>query len=295
MIYSVTFNPSFDMVFSLNPAFHPGNTYDHIPWLGHAGGKGNNVARAIKQLGGPVTAVGFYGGAVGAMIQRLLSLQQIPCLAASVSESSRVCLTLLTEDVTEIRGQGPEVSRHTSRTLLQRLRSQLKSSDWITLSGSLPPGLTADDVIEWVTTLRPHCQGIVADLSGDNLLAAYEAGVKAICPNLTEFQQLPDNAPSLRLAHILVTEGPDGVLWYPLSHTSRRRIFAPVVPTRNPVGAGDVFVGALVYSLWQRQDWDRALIRAVAAASASVVTDGVGDIDGALLQEIMPQVYIGTP
>ena len=295
MIYCVTFNPSFDLVFSLDSGCDQGETYNQIPWEGRAGGKGNNVARAIKQLGGPATAVGFYGGAMGAMIQQLLTEQHIGCLAESVSGSSRVCLTLLTGEITEIRGLGPNVSTEISRVLLQRLRTQLKPSDWITLSGSLPPGLSADDVTEWITTLRPYCQGIIADLSGANLVAAYKAGVDAICPNLLEYQQLPNNFMMSRLSHIFITQGPDGVLWYRPSPTPPQRIFAPVVPIKNPVGAGDVFVGALAYSLWQGQEWNEALVRSVAAASASVVTKGVGDIDVSLFKELIPRVHLGEP
>ena len=151
-------------------------------------GKGNDVARTIKQLGGCVTAVVFYAGAVGTLIQQLLNRQQIPCLIESVPGSTWVCLTFLAGEVTEIRGQGPEMSTGTSRSLLQHLRQRLKATDWVTLSGSLPPGLSADDVIEWVTTLRPYCQGIIADLSGDNLLAVYNVGINAICPTLAEYQ-----------------------------------------------------------------------------------------------------------
>ncbi len=295
MIYAVTFNPSLDMVFALPPGLPPGDTYNHVPWMAHAGGKGNNVARAIKQLGGPVTAVGFYGGVIGQTIQQLLSQQQISSLTTAISGSSRVCLTLLTDSVREMRGEGPTISPHTSRTLLERLRQQLTPSDWVTLSGSLPPGLSADDVKEWVRCLRPHCQGIIADLAGDNLIAACEAGVTAICPNAAEYQDLLAKSWNAYPVHVVVTEGPRGVLWHPPNGDPPQRIYAPTVPERNPVGAGDVLVGILAYGLWQGQDWPHALMRAVAAASASVVTKGVADIDQSLLKQLIPQVSRGSP
>lgn len=292
MIYAVTFNPSVDMVFALPTPLHPGDTYNHIPWTAYAGGKGNNVARAINQLGGPVTAVGFYGGAMGLLMRQLLAEQHIPCLKESVRGSSRVSLTLLPEKITEVRGQGPEVSHRKSRTLLERLRRRLTSRDWITLSGSLPPGLSADDITEWVHTLRPHCQGIIADLAGDNLLAACKAEVTAVCPNAAEYQPLAHELGTHNRMHLVITEGPLGVLWYPPDPFPTERIYAPAVTVKNPVGAGDVFLGSLVYGLWQGQDWRSALIRAVAAASASVATEGVSEIDLALFQEILPHVYM---
>lgn len=287
MIYAVTFNPSWDVVMTLPTTLYSGHTYNQVSWTGYAGGKGNNVARAIQQLGGDVTAVGFYGGAVGDWILQALTAQQIPYLVATTTESSRLCLSLLdSQHVTEIRGHGPWVSPETSHSLLCQVRDHLQPHDWVTISGSLPPGLSADDITLWVNTLRPHCQGIIADLAGDPLIAAWEAGVSAICPNRQEYDQLPMGALSPRPQHRVITQGADGVLWYPAESDTPQTIQAPAVPVQNPVGAGDVLVGALVHALSQQQSWADALGYAVTAASASVVTAGIADIDRNLLAHL---------
>ncbi|WP_053957977.1 1-phosphofructokinase family hexose kinase [Sulfobacillus thermosulfidooxidans] len=287
MIYAVTFNPSWDVVLRLPTALYRGHTYNRVSWTGYAGGKGNNVARAIQQLGGEVTAVGFYGGAIGDWIRHALAAQQIPYLAEPTTDSSRICLSLLdNQQVTEIRGEGPWVSPETSQALLRQVRNRLQPQDWVTISGSLPPGLSADDITQWVHTLRPHCQGIIADLAGDPLIAAWEAGVRAICPNRQEYEQLPAGVLSSRSQHRVITRGAEGVLWYPAEGDIPQTIRAPHVPVRNPVGAGDVLVGALVHALSLQQSWSDALVYAVRAASASVVTEGVAEIDRNVLAQL---------
>ncbi|PSR22986.1 MAG: phosphofructokinase [Sulfobacillus benefaciens] len=294
MIYAVTFNPSYDVVFALNSDFRIGGTFNQVPWTGFAGGKGNNVARAIKQLGGEVTAVGFYGGPLGDIILRLLTQTRIPYLNEPAADSSRLCLTLLTDRVTEIRGQGPYVSCDASLTLLRRLQSQIRPTDWITLSGSLPAGLSPNTVTQWIETLRSSCQGIIADLAGENLIAAWEAGVTAICPNQNEYVALSTKPTPSPSQHIIITRGAEGMLWYPPMATTPQKISVPAIPAKNPVGAGDVFVGALAFALSQKSSWKASLTQAIATASASVATPGVAEIDQELFIALQSQVTI-TP
>lgn len=283
MIYAVNWNPAADITLRLDTALRAGEVYQRVESLWRAGGKGNNVARAVHRWGIPVTAVGFYGGDVGHAIQKRLELSGIPMLIKDIEGSNRLCLTVVDGmgQITEIREMGPRVTPADSQELLLNLSKRLATRDWVTLSGSFAPGLPADTVVSWVTALEPLCQGVLVDMSGASLSLAWQAGATAICPNLEEFQHVEEELSRTRnpTGHILVTEGAEGLRWFSPGPTAVRRVRAPRVVVSNTVGAGDVFLGTLVSRLSEDENWDDAIAAGVAAASASVMTDSVADFD----------------
>ena len=287
MIYSITFNPALDVAIFLDSALEPGVIYDRATWVMRPGGKGNNVARAIRQLGGAVVAVGFYGGPLGRLLQAELEELGIPVLSAIMDGSNRLGLTMVRGNaVTEIRTVGSPVSSAASTQLLKQLANQLGPEDWVTISGSLPPGLSEKTVDVWVSTLQPRCRGVLADLSGPALVAAWDAGAILICPNRAEYESVAARIRPSPTQHLVITDGASGILWQGPDHPSPLHIPAPPVPVKNPVGAGDVFLGALTFFLHHDWSWAQALSEAVRVAAASVTTEAVADIDLSLLSAL---------
>jgi len=45
------------------------------------------------------------------------------------------------------------------------------------------------------------------------------------------------------------------------------------------VGAGDIFLAYLIDAYWAEEDWKKALLVSSAAASSSVSTEAIGEID----------------
>lgn len=287
MIWAVTFNPSRDMTFYVEGSWHPATICTARSVYARAGGKGNNVARVIHELGYPVTAVGVYGGPTGEVVQKALESSGIPVLAEVALGDTRTCLTIVDGDgrVTEIREPGPSVDAATVERLLDQLLSVVGPGDWVTLSGSLPPGLGIEIWPRWIGALRARCRGVLVDTSGANLLAAAEAKPLVLLPNRAEWEeaQLADIRP------LLITDGELGALWYP-PEGPPWRIRSPKVPVKNTVGAGDALLGGLVTGLGQGCGWDGALRLAVAVAASSVTSPAVADIDRHLIETLLPQV-----
>ena len=74
------------------------------------GGKGVNVARAIKRLGRPVIATGFAGGPTGTRIVEQLTTESILTDFVRIGEESRTNTAVLdptTGEQTEINERGP--------------------------------------------------------------------------------------------------------------------------------------------------------------------------------------------
>src|SRR5438874_11909982 len=78
-----------------------------------AGGKGVNVARALKLLGRPVIATGLAGGATGARILELLAGEAILNDLTRIAGESRTNLAVIdppSGEPTEVNERGPEVT-----------------------------------------------------------------------------------------------------------------------------------------------------------------------------------------
>lgn len=296
MIWCVTLNPSLDTTLLMGQAWKPGSIHAATASMVQAGGKGNNVARAIQALGGPVTSVGPYGGAVGQAIVNLLQEKAIPVLSYPIIGENRICLTIVGPEgeITEIRPPGPAIPLALSRRILTSLADQVKPSDWVTLSGSLPPGLPMNHYAEWVTGLKDRCRGIIVDTSGAALIAAYGASPTAVVPNVDELaclEQSLDSTGPLSDTQVVVTRGAGGVEWRsPQGRGGDRHWEPPTVSSHNTVGAGDVFLGALVHALHQHGDWPRAIPFAVAIAAASVETPDVATFSPERGLELLPLV-----
>ena len=73
MIVTVTMNAAIDRTLTV-PNFQRGQRHRASAGLTLAGGKGINIARALKQLGVPVVATGLAGGRTGTRIVEELKM-----------------------------------------------------------------------------------------------------------------------------------------------------------------------------------------------------------------------------
>ncbi len=76
MIITVTLNAAMDKSLSV-PSFQLGHRHRTVEQQATPGGKGVNVARLLKELGQPVIATGFAGGATGTRIVETLTADSI--------------------------------------------------------------------------------------------------------------------------------------------------------------------------------------------------------------------------
>src|SRR4051794_41961999 len=76
MILTVTLNAAIDRTVAV-PSFRQGNRHRAVEASTVAGGKGVNVARALKLLDRPVIATGLAGGPTGARLMERLAAEAI--------------------------------------------------------------------------------------------------------------------------------------------------------------------------------------------------------------------------
>lgn len=287
-IVTLTLNPSIDVTAEADVVQHT-----HKIRVSDAqsdpGGGGLNVTRVINELGGSSIALYLSGGTTGQMLDEILGERGIPRRRINIEQSTRVC-NLIFERSTGLEyrfiPEGPIVSELEWKRCLLALRDL--EWDWCVGSGSLPRGIPADFYAELSKAVQARGGHLVLDTSGKPLELALEyGGVTLFKPSEGEFAKLvgralPTQDDMIRAAKeligtgrvkiIAITMGGDGALLV----TGDNHVFleAPPVEVKSASGAGDSFVGGMIYGLASGQIPEDAFRLGVACGTASVMTVG---------------------
>lgn len=253
-----------------------------------AGGKGINVARVYRSLGGRAVATGFLGGSNGDFIAGQLVREEIPGDFVRTTEESRVAIAVLDPKAhtqTEVNEAGPHVSEREVALLVNKVQSLLADARWLVLSGSIPPGVPIDIYARLIRLAWSAGVRTVLDTSGDPLLAGIGERPYLAKPNRQELAALgmpigewavaPAVAEELRarfgLGLALVTGGANGAVL--ATPEGAWRAAAPKIDVVSAVGSGDSLTAAFVWELDENPgDYESALAWGVAAGAANALT-----------------------
>jgi tagatose 6-phosphate kinase len=292
LILTVTLNAAVDKTYRVE-RFTLDRVHRPTEWRIVAGGKGINVARVYQSLGGKALATGFLGGYNGRFIARSLKEEGIAADFVRTQEESRVCIAVvdpLANTQTEINEIGPQVSPSEVKSLKRKFEKLVRSHpfDFVTLSGSIPPGVHDGiyaELIEIGKSAGMHC---VLDASGDALKIGVHSLPWMVKPNLYEMQSLI----GLPLANdeeiaqaalsvmgtgievVCVTQGRRGCIC-----ASEKRLWKAVPPEIefvSAVGSGDSLLGAFLWALSQGWDVSAAVTMGVSAGAANASVYGAG-------------------
>ena len=156
MILTVTLNVALDRTVAV-PRMALGNRHRVVDTRRAAGGKGVNIARALKCLGEPVIATGFAAGPTGARIRELLDAEQVLHDFVEVAGDSRTNLSVVdptSGEQTEINERGPQVTAADLERFKERLLYLAGGAEICVIAGSLPPSAEADHYAELIAGLR---------------------------------------------------------------------------------------------------------------------------------------------
>ena len=290
-IVTLTLSPALDCATSVQ-RLHPDAKLRCSPPSYAPGGGGINVARAIHKLGGHALALCPIGGPSGQHLLELLSAEGVAVQALPISAWTRECINLVALDsAQQYRLVMPAacLSPAEQMQLLQRLR-ELRSCDYLLISGSMPAGLDADFLPRLLHCARQLGARCILDSGAETLRQGLDCGgLYLIKPNRHELSalagvtigepaQLAEIARSLlapgRCEALLVSLGAEGALL--ATATLSEFIPAPAVPKHSSVGAGDSLLGAATLQLAGGASWSAAARYGVAAGSAAIMAEGTG-------------------
>src|SRR2546425_8423973 len=135
VIVTVTLKAALDRTLTV-PNFQLGHRHRASQGLTLAGGKGINVARALKRLDVPVVATGLAGGRTGMRIIEELTTEAILNDFVRIVDESRTSTAVVDPTAgsyTEINEWGPEVTAAELETLMGKLHYLSRGADFVVL------------------------------------------------------------------------------------------------------------------------------------------------------------------
>ena len=296
LIVTVTLNAALDRSVTV-PTLQLGQRHRASDVLTLAGGKGINVARALKRLDVPVVATGLAGGRTGTRIVEELTGEAILNDFVRISGESRTS-TLVVDPTsgtqTEINEWGPKVTDGELEMLMGKLRYLARGADAVVLAGSLPRGVADTFYAEATRELARRGVQVAIDAEGEPLRLGVEAEPWLVAPNQHEAEQLVgqelydeedfvmalETIAELGARNVLVTlESGCFALVREDRQVRRYRADTPRLEPVSVVGAGDALLAQWLAAVLDSVPADEALRMAVAAGSASVLDVGAGRFD----------------
>lgn len=252
------------------------------------GGGGVNVARVITELGGSADLAYLSGGATGVLLDEFLKGAGIGLYPFAMDPPVRVAFAVH-EETTGIEYRfvpdGPLVSDADLAPVFGLL--QHTDAAYVVASGSLPRGAANDTYARMMDALEGTSARFVLDTSNAALEAALErGGVYLFKPSIGELEKLAgrkldeqavrgfakDLVRGGKAENVAVTLGTKGALL--VNADQVLRVPARHVAAKSAVGAGDSFVGAMVWSLSVGNSIEEAFRLGVAAGAATALTSG---------------------
>ncbi len=305
MIVTVTMNPAIDRTVGVDRLVRGGlNRINKTVW--DPGGKGINVSKTIKALGGKSIATGFIGGNNGRAIADSLDRLGIDSDFVWIDGETRTN-TKITEEggvLTELNEQGPFVPENKVNELMEKLYSLASENTFFVLSGSVPTGVGKDIYARITHMVHSRGAAVLADADGDLLKNAVIELPDIIKPNRAELEEYSGINGASETELISAAEGliDKGIKSVVLSMGERGAIFfingkrikcpALRVNVSSATGAGDAMSAALAYAYENRLSEEAAIKMCMAVSAGAVTTSGTKPPSKELVEELMKQVEI---
>ncbi len=308
MIITVTLNAAIDKTLAV-PNFRLGRRHRAVEQTSMAGGKGVNVARALKALGQPVIATGVAGGPNGTRIIEQLTEEAILSDFVRIREESRMSTAVVdptSGEQTEINERGPSITEAELELFVDKLLYLAKGAGLCVFSGSLPRGVDADVYARLIQELHKLGVTTVLDSEGDAMLLGTRAEPTVVSPNELEAEELvghefaddEDRLTGLREivelgareAIMTLPHGCIGLIGEPDPQLYRVTL-DPLEPV-SAVGSGDAFLAGYVAARYGGSPPAECLRFAVACGAESTQHFGAGVLDPREVDRLLPEVRV---
>jgi 1-phosphofructokinase family hexose kinase len=307
MIITVTLNAALDKTLEV-PNFTPGRRHRTVDQTTMPGGKGVNIARAIKRLGQPVIATGLAGGATGTRIVEALSHEAILSDFVRIREESRTNTAVLDPTTglhTEINERGPSVSAMELELFRDKLLYLAKGASMCVFAGSLPRGIEPDVYAGLIREVKKLGVITIVDTDGDPLRLAVRAEPHVVSPNELEAEELvghefnDDDDRAQAVVEMIQVGASEAIMTvsngcYGQIHEDGSSVLYRVrveeQEARSSIGSGDAFLAGYVASRYAGRPPVECLRYGVACGAESTQHFGAGLLDPGKVDRLLPEV-----
>lgn len=308
MIYTITLNPALDHFIEVDDLVVDDSNRVNAECL-YAGGKGIDVARALRHLGGDSMALGFIGGHNGNIMMDLLKAEGVNCYFTPITQETRRNIIICagakrSRTQTMLNAPGPCVTAEEWGNFLFHLKLLDLRDAYVVASGSLCRGVPSDAYYQIVSLVQEQGARAILDADGACLRAGLKARPFAIKPNLKELRRtlgrpLRTEAEILAAATalnragvsvVMVSRGRRGLLV--VSGGERIRAVPPPVKVKSTVGAGDSAVAGFVFGHAGGKSLEECARFAVAAGTAATLAPGNQLCQARDVLRLMPRIRV---
>ena len=286
MIITITLNPALDRTLRIEHPLEVGKLNRSSSSHLEPGGKGINVSRAVKALGGNSIALGFTAGTNGRVMKDMLTAADIHYDFVDVAGQLRVNTQILDAQGghTEVNEPGSKLDDADFLRLIDRMENYLDEGNIFVLAGSTPPDFPLKNYRKLCKTIKRHGCKLIIDAQGDLLLEALQCEPDFVKPNIFELAEAVGDKPSadpevvvhsarkmldMGARAVCVSMSQEGAVLVSKDESEALYVNTnPKVYDEGAVGTGDAMVGAIANSMQSGLKFDEMARYAVATARA---------------------------
>lgn len=292
MIYTVTLDPMLDRV-----VFVEELVYDDVNCITEdhkrPAGKGIDVSRVIRELGGESVSLGFAGGYVGSELTDLLAAEGIDTDFTRIRDESRSSITIFQRKnkmQTLLCTRQPVLDRSEIDAFCAKTDAIPHGSS-VVISGNIPPGMEGGFFADLITSLKKRDIKVCLDSDHEAFKLGVAAGPYMIKPNVFELNRLAGSQASQpedigkfaqpyleNIEFIIVSLGARGAIG--LSKEGSYYAKPPRVNVRNSSGAGDSLLGGFISTMARTGSFIESLKMGVACGTATTL-----DVSGTICRK----------
>ncbi|MCH4889528.1 1-phosphofructokinase [Acidaminobacter sp. JC074] len=288
MIITLTMNPAIDKTVEVD--YFEVDKVNRITDIHlDAAGKGINVSKVVKALGGRTKTLAFLGGDTGDFIQKSLEEDHLSFVKVPVQGKTRTNTKIVdfkNKTFTDLNEPGAYVDQNAQDIFMNHLLKLSSSQSMVVCTGSVPPGIDKSIYKEIIMRLQSFGAKTLLDASGDLFAEGLLASPTIVKPNihelemyvgkkLTSDEMLVEACLSfieMGVEIAVVSLGEKGALM-----VTRDKILKAQglkVDVKSTVGAGDAMVAAICYGYEKNFPLNEILSLAVASSAAQVSVKG---------------------
>ena len=305
MIITVTPNAAVDKTLTV-PNFQTGFRHRASESLTLPGGKGINIARALKALHLPVIVTGLVGGRAGQQIveglQRENTLHDFIHIGGE-SRTSTAVIDPTTMTQTEVVEYGPVVTAAETTALLDKIDYLSTGARFVVLAGSLPRKVPEDFYATVLQRIRHRRCFVVLDSAGEPLRLGIRGNPSLVSPNLREAEDLVGHEfrdeqdivdataiiCEMGARNVIVKTGHGCVARFQVGRKQRvfRATIVPLAAVVSTVGSGDAFLAGFVSARFEKRELSDCLRHGLAAGAANARSYGAGVLEAAAVDALL--------
>lgn len=272
------------------------------------GGKGSNVSRAVKALGGDTAALVIVGGPTGRHVVDMITQDDgVRCIPVWVASMTRTITTVLEESIhrqTAFFEPGPTVIATEVQATVDAIAAALTGAKVVTFNGSVPDPSLDGLYAEGVRLARAAGVLAIIDSYGEPFRRALAEKPYMVKPNREEAEGLVGFALDSDAAGwkavdwfhaqgvemVVLSLGAEGAL---VSRNGERlAVHPPKIEEVNPVGSGDALVAGFAVGLERGLSLEDMSRLGGAAGTANAMSWDIGHFTREEVEDIAGKVVV---